>query len=286
VRSGRIEGISDNVAQRITFVPITASEGVPVTLRISCKPSGGEARLWLCGRAPGTGALTVGDHMVDGSLVLTTLHLAVPTDSLRVALAVDALPAPEPGAPLVGACAVTQTFQWPCARTARDLAGFRLALGHQTAAGALVYEVRAEHSGGTMQRDSLTAADLRANEFVWCGLGSPHGGKKLAVTLGGVGAKTDAAVRFWWMSGNAYGWGEAMGCVPRPEGDCQFQMARAYPVGTWVREFPGLMAELAPEVGTRLLRWLLGMRMMLLACSGVTVVVLGLPRRCRAGTVH
>ncbi|MCU0613397.1 MAG: hypothetical protein MUE60_16635 [Candidatus Eisenbacteria bacterium] len=272
VRSGRIEGISDNVAQRITFVPITAVSGKPVALLLEADGPG-EARLWLCGRAPGTGALTVRDHMVDGSLVLTTLHLAVPTDSLRPALAVDTPPAPEPGTLLAGACAVTQSFRWPTEPTAHGQIGLRLAMGGRTALGRMAYEVRDEETGDVGHRDSLGVAGAGTDDYVWMALGGPYSGKQLTVTVSGVAAQAEMAVRFWWMPGNLYGWGEATGCVPRPGGDFRFQLAKAYPAGEWVGEFSRLAAELAPEVGRRTLDCLLGARLFvagivaLLACS-------------------
>ncbi|MBN1423221.1 hypothetical protein JXA88_01580 [Candidatus Fermentibacteria bacterium] len=272
IHRGTIEATFDNVPVRLCFPPVLEAKDATFALRLSLVGAG-ELRLWLCGRGIGTGPLTVCDRLVDGSLVLTSLHLNERTDSLRVALAADVPPSPEPGLLLAGSCVLTQSFLWPREPGDFDHIGLRLALGEGMVVGSLVYAVRDELSGGEVHRDTVEVGGRGRDDYVWFSLGTAPRGRRLSVSVSGDGAKAETAGRFWWMPADVYGEGEAIGCVARAGGDCVFRLAEGTSLTRWALEFPRLSTQLAPAISAPALTGLLYVRLALVGVLGLAVCV-------------
>ncbi len=273
IHAGTLSATPDNEPVTLTFPLMRAVEGIPLTLRLT--PLGpGELRVWLCRRMPLTGALRTRDRMVDGSVVLRTLHLVPKADSLRVVLSSDDIPRAEPTQELVGPCTLTQTFEWPRDPSPRDEVGFRLALGRWTLPGWVAYEVRNHKTGELVHADSASLIGRGPNDYLWLRLGEGPRARRLSVVLRGPRTRGESAIRFWWVSAEVYPEGEALGCVPRPGGDCLFRLATVSPLGRWLAEFPRLSSAMAPSAGWA--HGLLGARACVCAALALAVAI---PRR-------
>jgi hypothetical protein len=259
LRKGTLKIVGDNHPQRISFPLLSEPAGEPFSLRLQiADPWEDEFRYWICARSEGFGRLVVGDRMVNGSLVLRTVHICVSPDSMRVILAADGRPMAMQGPPVAGACRLTQTFRWPREPARGDMVGMRLAMGGGLAAGPVAYLVRESASGTVVHQGAVSLAGRDENEFLWFPLGWPRTEALLSVDLSAPDARRETAARFWWIPVDVHPAGNAMGCVSAPGGDMVFRLATTYPVGSWISSLADHSAETAgfDGNGLRLLLWI------------------------------
>lgn len=263
VREGRLPCVEDNAMARMEFAPVDA-KGRVCAVRLFALETG-EVRVWLCRGTAEMRSLTVRDNLVGGSLVMTALHHAPRSDSMRVVLSIEGPPSPVPTGFLVGDCRVTQTVRWSGVHVRPDRIGFRTALGGRIVTGSLAYEIGDERC--VVFRDSLSIAGEGSDDFVWMRLSSPDEATGASVTVGGVGATVETAARLWWMPADIHRGGEASGCVPTPGGDCELRLAKRYTPEQWLAACPRLLREQALSPHGRLLDVLLSLRGVLLSAA-------------------
>jgi hypothetical protein len=213
----------------------------------------------------------MGDRMVEGSLVLRTLHVCVSSDSLRIILAADRQPITIQGPPIAGDCRLSQTFCWPRIPARGDRVGMRLAIGGGLVAGAVDYQVRESASGTVVQQGDVSLAGRDQNEFLWFPLGWPRAEAVLSIDISAPRTRAENAARFWWIPVDVHPQGDAVGCVPGPGGDVVFRLATTYPIGSWISSLADHSAEAAgfDSNGLRLLLWF---RLALLGVAFVGIV--------------
>jgi hypothetical protein len=272
LRRGTKRIIGDNHPQRLSFPLLAESAGDPLELKLKIADAwDDEFRFWICERCEGFGALVMGDRMVEGSLVLRTLHVSVSSDSMRVILGADSQPSTIQGPAIAGACRLTQTFRWPREPARGDMIGMRLAIGGSLVAGAVDFTVRETASGTMVNHGTISLAGREENEFLWFPLGWPRTDASLSVDVSAPHTRAENAARFWWIPVDVHPHGDAVGCVPAPGGDMVFRLATTYPVGSWIS---GLADHSADAAGfdDSWLRLLLWARLVVLGIAFVGIV--------------